>query len=43
MNWNSANVDGSLPITLQFARKVGNIMREIPADSIPNPKYLFYM
>ena len=43
MNWNTANVDGTFPITLQFARLVGEILREIPEDRTPNPKYSFYM
>lgn len=43
MNWNTAKVDGAFPITLQFARLVGEILREIPADQTPNPKYSFYM
>lgn len=43
MNWNTANVDGTFPITLQFARLVGEILREIPEDRMPNPKYSFYM
>ena len=43
MNWNTASVDGALPITLQFARLVGEILREIPDDRDPNPKYSFYM
>ena len=43
MNWNTANVDGAFPITLQFARRVGEILREIPDDQIPTPKYSFYI
>lgn len=43
MNWNTANVDGAFPITLQFARLVGEILREIPPDKVPNPKYSFYI
>ena len=43
MNWNTANVDGAFPITLQFARRVGEILQEIPDDQIPNPKYSFYI
>ena len=43
MNWNTANVDGAFPITLRFARLVGDILREIPEDQTPNPKYSFYM
>ena len=43
MNWNTANVDGAFPITLQFSRLVGDILREIPASELPNPKYIYYM
>jgi hypothetical protein len=43
MNWNTANVDGAFPITLQFARLVGEILKEFPEDEIPNPKYIYYM
>lgn len=43
MNWNTANVDGAYPITLQFARLVGEILREIPEEQEPNPKYIYYM
>jgi len=43
MNWNSANFGGLLPITLKFARLVGEILREIPADREPLPQFKFYM
>lgn len=43
MNWNTADVDGAWPITLQFARAVGDILKEIPDDQIPEPKYVYYM
>jgi hypothetical protein len=43
MNWNSANFAGLLPITLRFSRLVGEILREVPTDRTPNPKYKFYM
>ena len=43
MNWNSANVDGAFPITLQFARAVGDVMREVPEGQEPHPKYKFYI
>ncbi len=43
MNWNSANVDGAFPITLQFARLVGEILKEFPESETPNPKYIYYM
>jgi hypothetical protein len=43
MNWNTANVDGAFPITLQFARLVGEILKEFPENETPNPKYIYYM
>jgi hypothetical protein len=43
MNWNSANMGGLLPITLRFARLVGDVLREVPGDREPQPKYKFYM
>ena len=42
MNWNSAGFAGALPITLRFSRKVGDIMREIPADREPEPQFKYY-
>lgn len=43
MNWNTANVDGAFPITLQFSRLVGEILKEFPENDVPNPKYIYYM
>jgi hypothetical protein len=43
MNWNTANVDGAFPITLLFARLVGDILKEVPDDQTPEPKYIYYM
>jgi hypothetical protein len=43
MNWNSANMSGLLPITLRFSRLVGDILRELPPDQEPEPKYKYYM
>lgn len=43
MNWNSANMDGLLPITVTFSQIVGDILREVPYDIIPEPKYVFYI
>jgi hypothetical protein len=42
MNWNSAQFGGLLPITLRFARLVGDIMREIPSDRDPLPQFKYY-
>jgi hypothetical protein len=43
MNWNSASAFMSLPITLNFAQKVGSVMGEIPPDVEPHPSLRFYM
>lgn len=43
MNWNSANMGGLMPITLRFSRLVGDVLREVPDDREPQPKYRFYM
>jgi len=43
MNWNSAEYAGGMPITLRFARRVGEIMSEIPESETPKPSYRFYM
>lgn len=43
MNWNSAHLGGLLPVTVRFARLVGDIMREIPADREPLPQFKFYV
>ncbi len=43
MNWNSANMDGLMPITLRFSRVVGDILREVPDQEEPEPNYAYYM
>ena len=43
MNLNSANMAGLEPITLRFSRLVGDVLREVPADREPQPKYKFHM
>jgi hypothetical protein len=42
MNWNAARLGGLLPITLEFARRVSDIMKEIPIDEDPQPQAKFY-
>ncbi len=42
MNWNAARLGGLLPITLEFARRVSDIMKEIPPDEDPLPQAKFY-
>jgi len=43
MNWNSANMHGLMPITLRFSRLVSDVLREVPPDQEPEPKYKYYM
>jgi len=32
-----------MPITLRFSRLVGDILRELPQDQDPEPKYKYYI
>ena len=44
LNWNSCTFACSEPITIHFARSVGHILSELPADKPPpQSKYRFYM
>jgi hypothetical protein len=43
LNVNSADFCSHLPITLEFSRKVGSILKELPPGITPQNKYLFYM
>lgn len=43
LNWNNADFSSHLPITLQFARKVGEIMKEAPEVMRLAYKYMYYM
>ncbi|HEY5235915.1 MAG TPA: hypothetical protein VIJ14_07040, partial [Rhabdochlamydiaceae bacterium] len=43
MNWNNTQFDGSEPITLAAARRVGKILKYLPSDIPPEPRYSFYM
>lgn len=43
MNWNSADFASHLPITLQFSRRVGDIMKEAPESMNLEHKYMYYM
>ena len=43
LNWNSAGYAETLPITLRFSRLVGDVLREVPPDRTPHPRYAFYM
>ena len=43
MNWNSADFASSSPITIRFSRQVGDILREVPELTTPQPKFKYYM
>ena len=43
MNWNNTQLDGRLPITLECARKIGDIMKYIDPNVRPQVSYSFYM
>lgn len=43
LNWNRARIDATWPITLLTARRVGHILRHVPASARPAPRYANYM
>lgn len=43
MNWNTADFACTEPMTLAFARRVGQILAELPEGQTPRPEYRFYM
>lgn len=43
MNWNSSDGITRLPITLLFARRVGELMCEMSDNATPNPSFRFYV
>lgn len=43
MNWNSAGFAGVMPITVGFARRVGDIMKEIEGSREPEPQFRYYV
>jgi len=43
LNFNNCNYYDSLPITLRFAQKVGEIIQYMDENSIPPNKYFYYM
>ena len=43
MNWNNTEGLSRYPITLSFAKKVGQLMSEMSDNQAPNPSYRFYM
>jgi hypothetical protein len=43
MNWNNTEGMSRYPVTLSFAKRVGQLMTELPENHVPNPSYRFYM
>jgi hypothetical protein len=43
LNWNTTAFATVLPITLEFARKVGKILSELEDEVPPENHYRFYM
>ena len=43
MNFNNCNYYDSMPITIRFAQKVGEIIQYMDEGSIPPTRYLYYM
>lgn len=43
LNWNNTQFDQKYPITLGCARKVGQIMKYVPAEEQPQIRYSYYM
>lgn len=43
LNWNHTQFDGSDPITIVAARKVGDILKYVPDEGRVAPRYGFYM
>lgn len=43
MNWNNTQFDGKYPVTLGCARKVGEIMKYLDEQDVPQIRYGFYM
>ena len=43
INWNSSEGMSRYPVTLSFAKRVGQLMIEFPETYKPNPSFRFYM
>lgn len=43
MNWNNTQFDGKYPITIECARRVGQIMKYVDENENPQIRYSFYM
>jgi hypothetical protein len=43
MNWNNTQFDRKYPITIECSQKVGEILKYLNTDQVPQIKYSFYM
>lgn len=43
MNWNNTQFDGKFPVTIGCARKVGEILKYLTMQEMPQIRYSFYM
>ena len=43
MNWNNTQLDGRMPITIECAQSVGEIVKYVDASEKPQVSYSFYM
>lgn len=43
MNWNNTQLDGKFPITIECARRVGDIMKYVDVHERPQISYSYYM
>jgi hypothetical protein len=43
MNWNNTQFDGKFPVTIGCARRVGEILKYLTLQEIPQIRYSFYM
>ena len=43
MNWNNTQLDGKFPITIECARRVGDIMKYVDIHERPQISYSYYM
>lgn len=43
LNWNSADFSCSMPITLAFSKRVGQVLSHMSNEVVPRPEYKYYM
>jgi len=43
MNWNNTQLDGKMPITIECAQSVGEIVKYVDPNEKPQVSYSFYM